>query len=200
MSLKIEGGGIMKIVIIVILLLSGCAVVKQPALQPFAGAEDWMVRMPLEYEIGNSGKIISIPKGFVTDFASVPPSLRVFFPKLGKYLQAAIVHDYLYWNQSCTKVQADNIFYYAMKESDVSIIDKFAFYQAVDKVGKGAWENNKKDKNRGLVKVVPLNELNANPSQTWKDYRKELKKKNISDADPYPDLSDQCQAISKYVD
>lgn len=189
----------MRIAVITIFLLSGCAVVKQPALQPFAGAEDWMVRMPLEYEIGDSGKVISVPNGFVTDFASVPAALRPFFPKLGKYLQAAIVHDYLYWNQSCSKGQADRIFYYAMKESHVGTLDMLAFFQAVDKFGKKAWKDNEQDKKRGLVKIVPANLLDVDPSLTWKVYQQVLKKKGISDADPYVDLRDQCQVISRYV-
>jgi hypothetical protein len=195
-----HGERIMRIAVIAIFLMSGCAVVKQPALQPFAGAEDWMVRMPLEYEIGDSGKVISVPNGFVTDFASVPAALRPFFPKLGKYLQAAIVHDYLYWNQSCSKGQADRIFYYAMKESRVGTLDKLAFFQAVDKVGKKAWKDNEQDKKRGLVKIVPANLLDVDPSLTWKVYQQVLKKKGISDADPYVDLRDQCQVISRYVD
>jgi len=189
-----------KAIILLILLFPSCAVVKQPALQPFAGAEDWMVRMPLEYEIGDSGQVISVPNGFVTDFASVPPKLRPFFPKLGKYLQAAIVHDYLYWNQTCSRDQADKIFYHAMKESHVETIDKFLFYQAVDKFGEKAWMENSKHKAAGLIKVVPGELLKVDPELTWKEYRIELKKRGVNDADPYIDPSKKCQVISRYVD
>jgi hypothetical protein len=40
----------------------------------------------------------------------------------GKYSKAAIVHDYLYWTQGCTREQADNLLDIAMKESNVSFV------------------------------------------------------------------------------
>jgi hypothetical protein len=35
-----------------------------------------------------------IPRGFVTDFATIPAAVSWAIPKLGAYTQAAIVHDY----------------------------------------------------------------------------------------------------------
>ena len=102
------------------LLISGCTVYYQPVVQPFVDAEYWFLREPMTYEIGNTNKYIVIPKGFVTDFASSPIFVDIAVPKYGRYLIAAIVHDYLYWNQSCTKVQADKIFDLAMKDAGVN--------------------------------------------------------------------------------
>ncbi len=48
-------------------------------------------------------KAVEVPKGFVTDLASIP---QVFWNVLrpdDKYAYAAIVHDYLYWTQSITR-------------------------------------------------------------------------------------------------
>jgi len=39
---------------------------------------------------------ITIPKGFVTDYASVPRYLWWLYPPVGGYDDAAVVHDYLY--------------------------------------------------------------------------------------------------------
>lgn len=39
---------------------------------------------------------IRVPKGFITDFASVPRILHSVLPKTGKYGKAAVLHDYLY--------------------------------------------------------------------------------------------------------
>ena len=53
---------------------------------------------------------VRVPIGFVTDFASVP---RLFWSLLrpdGLYAYAAVVHDYLYWEQPIAKEKADNIF------------------------------------------------------------------------------------------
>ncbi len=38
---------------------------------------------------------VTIPDGFVTDFATVPKFLRNFLPPMGRYSWAAVVHDYL---------------------------------------------------------------------------------------------------------
>ncbi len=39
---------------------------------------------------------IRVPKGFVTDFASIPRPLRIFIPKLGLWNKAAVLHDWVY--------------------------------------------------------------------------------------------------------
>ena len=36
------------------------------------------------------------------------------------YTRAAVIHDYLYWAQPCTREQSDNLLMIAMKESGVS--------------------------------------------------------------------------------
>lgn len=63
-----------------------------------------------------SFKSVNVPKGFVTDFASVPPIFCQFLPHDGKYTYPAIVHDYLYWVQDRPRETADEIFRIAMKE------------------------------------------------------------------------------------
>src|SRR5256885_9984018 len=53
---------------------------------------------------------VEVPKGFVTDLASVP---RIFWSYLrpdGNYAYAAIIHDYLYWVQSRAREAADLVF------------------------------------------------------------------------------------------
>ena len=63
---------------------------------------------------------VSVPRGFVTDLATIP---RVFFSLLrpdGDYAHAAIVHDYLYWNQEVDRTTADHIFKLAMEDLEVS--------------------------------------------------------------------------------
>src|SRR5215216_1525948 len=52
---------------------------------------------------------VSVPEGFVTDFASIP---RIFWSALrpdGLYTYPAIVHDYLYWEQNVPKDVADSV-------------------------------------------------------------------------------------------
>lgn len=61
------------------------------------------------------GFIIKIPKGFITDFASIPKIFWPLLPRWHKYGPAAIVHDYLYHTKSIDRKTADLIFKEAMK-------------------------------------------------------------------------------------
>ncbi len=69
-------------------------------LQLFQGdGMNFMLVGDMIYEVKRTGKIIVVPSGFVTDFASVPWYGRWFINVLGKHSIPAIVHDYLYWEQ-----------------------------------------------------------------------------------------------------
>lgn len=46
--------------------------------KPFVDGRNWIVGEPLIYRIGISQDSITIPVGFVTDFASIPPALQSF--------------------------------------------------------------------------------------------------------------------------
>src|SRR5271166_5582366 len=68
---------------------------------------------------------VTVPKGFVTDFASIP---RIFFSLLrpdGEYTYAAIIHDYLYWEQITSKETADSTLREAMKDFGVDAATAF---------------------------------------------------------------------------
>ena len=39
-------------------------------------------------------EVVIIPKGFISDGASVPRAMWAIYPPFGKYLEAAIVHDW----------------------------------------------------------------------------------------------------------
>lgn len=49
---------------------------------------------PFEYHVGAypGGTVIRVPKGFVTDLASIPRALWSVFPPDGDYAKAAVVH------------------------------------------------------------------------------------------------------------
>jgi hypothetical protein len=48
------------------------------------------------YQIGQTSTVIVAPRGFVTDFASIPEAFWSFgLSAHGRYSKAAIVHDYL---------------------------------------------------------------------------------------------------------
>lgn len=109
------------------------------------GKQYWQLLEDFYYEIGaeGSGYVIRVPKGFVTDFASIPKWFWWIFPPYGRYNKAAVVHDYLYKKESgFSKIVADAIFYEAMESSDVPYMQRAAMYKAVSYFGQSAynWE------------------------------------------------------------
>lgn len=60
--------------------------------------------------------IYTVPKGQVTDLASIPRPLWALFPPQDTYtIGASILHDYMYrFNAGVTRKQADDIFYHSL--------------------------------------------------------------------------------------
>jgi Protein of unknown function (DUF1353) len=64
--------------------------------KPFVDGRNWIVRERLTYRIGISQDSLTVPVGFVTDLASIPPALQSFIRQNGPSLLPAVVHDYLH--------------------------------------------------------------------------------------------------------
>jgi hypothetical protein len=161
----------------VVLLVQACgaprfAPIDPPALRPIGDAKNWMLVEPIVYRVGHSSDSVIVPKGFVTDFASIPPALQSFISQLGPYLLPAVVHDYLYWEQSCSKSQADSLFLKAMTEMRVRRRDRAAMYEAVHVFGGSAWVSNARERSVGMPRVVPDSGVRPpEPLETWSQYR-----------------------------
>ena len=85
------------------------------------------------------GKDMIIPKGFVTDFASVPRFFWRLLPPLGRYNLASLVHDFLYRTGDCTRAQADMIFYDLMEYLGVSYPVRLVMWLGVRVGGGRVW-------------------------------------------------------------
>src|SRR5690606_29379909 len=79
----------------------------------------WLLLSDLVWNVGNTGLTLVVPKGFIHDKASVPAPLQWLVKQTGAYSRAAAIHDYLYWQQDCSRKQADRLFLIALKESGV---------------------------------------------------------------------------------
>ncbi|WP_085940261.1 DUF1353 domain-containing protein [Acidovorax radicis] len=136
----------------------------------------------MSWEIGNTGVFVTVPAGFVTDLASVPPALWSFgLSPADKYTRAAIIHDYLYWTQSCSKEQSDRLLAIAMKESDVGWVKSGAVFSGVVVGGQESWDNNKRDFAQGLPKIAPPEWRNIPAGIEWDDQRKAMFIKGVRD-------------------
>ena len=156
-----------------------------PLLRPFGDNKDWIVSEDIAYRIGDTADFIVVPRGFVTDFASIPQPLWSFgLSPHGQYSRAAVVHDFLYWTQGCLREQADRLLLIAMKESNVGWFDEAAIYAGVNIGGTSAWKSNAEERSVGLPKIVPSDYMRPeDPNVRWPDYRKLLADKGVRDPD-----------------
>ena len=170
-------------VLFIVFTLLSCTTPRPPALIPFDDGEYWVLGSELVFTIRETGQRIVVPRGFVTDFASVPRIFWTFFPKHGEYTRAAIVHDYLYWQQQCTREQADELFDIVMEDSEVDTASRYTIYAAVRVWGDDAWEGNAEAKANGYLRIIPEHYMNFPIKTRWLDYR-EFLRKMLEDREP----------------
>ena len=171
------------IALIFSLLLPRWATAQQPIapvpMTPFGDGRDSMLTVNLKYQVLQTTFVVVVPAGFVTDFASTPRALWSVIPPTGRYQLAAVVHDFLYWDQACEREQADAIFRVAMAESNVKPFERDLMWQAVRRFGLSAWNDNAVAKQVGKPRIVPAAYMNIPPLVTWSDYQVQLMMQGI---------------------
>lgn len=162
-------------------------------LLAFGNDRDWILTKDMVYVIGKTNAAIVVPAGFVTDLASIPQVLwSTGLTPTGQYGRAAIVHDYLYWSQKCTRDQADHLLLIAMKESVVSGFNEGAIYDAVHVFGASAWKADANDRAHGFLRALPLNRREPpDPNMSWPVYQKQLMAEGVKD-EPVSDDGSYC--------
>lgn len=105
------------------------------------GKDHWVVKKEFRYYIdGDKNKVVIVPRGFLTDGATVPRLLWGIIPPWGKYGQAVVLHDYLcefagFWNygqwETIRREDADLTFKSALKELGVNSLTSHLMYGAV---------------------------------------------------------------------
>lgn len=166
-------------------------------------AKYWVVVRPITYTTkdrdAGTTKSLQVPKGFVTDLASVPREFWAALSPTDKYMNAAILHDYLYWDQRCGKTDADVILYAAMRSYGVSSNQRHAVFDGVYFGGHGSYEENHKRREQGESRFLAADYVDSlldrlmNSSITWNDVKKEAQNSNnlISDTSN-PDIDAFC--------
>jgi hypothetical protein len=122
----------------------------------------WKLTAHFEYRIGSPDGLetVYVPKGFITDFASIPRILWVPLPPTGKYGKAAVLHDCLYVHPhfyrvhpetrqilssySINRAQADAILNEAMGVLKVPRATRWLIYAGVRAGGWAPWANYRK--------------------------------------------------------
>lgn len=112
---------------------------------------EWKLEASLLYET-NTGFLIEVKEGFITDLASIPRPLTIFFNVNGNHRKAATLHDWLYANKgkitnektgkktTLSRLNADKLFLEAMSKTGVGFLRRWAMYLGVRVGGVFYWE------------------------------------------------------------
>lgn len=125
-------------------------------VSPMSDGKTWIIMRPFGYEVGSeeSGDSVEVPVGFQTDFASIPRLFWAILPKWGRYGNGAVIHDWLYWEQTRERREADSIFLESMEVLKVGAPVRYVIYWAVRAFGWLAWYRNQADRTAGFDRVL----------------------------------------------
>jgi hypothetical protein len=100
----------------------------------------------------NQAMIITVPKGFRTDFASIPKILYAlpFITDADKFNKAAVLHDFCYCTKLFDRKQCDELFYRAMEIVGIPEWKRILFYHVVRLFGRSHFGVKKGDPNYKL--------------------------------------------------
>lgn len=108
-------------------------------LEPLTDGRRWKVAA--DFLFHGEARVVLVPAGFVTDFASTPRATWWLLPPWGKYGRAALVHDFLYATQPCPKAEADAVFLEGMRLCGVGKTRRWVMFLAVLLFGRAAWRS-----------------------------------------------------------
>ena len=131
----------------------------------------YFLLLPISWKpaLAQDGREVVVPKGFVTDFASIP---RLFWSILrpdGEYTYPAIIHDYLYWMQDRPRQEADDVFRSAMGDFSIDAPTANSIYLAVRAGGQSAWDTNHRLRVSGEKRVLRI--FPEDPRVSWETYK-----------------------------
>jgi len=99
--------------------------------------EDWLYCYP------DTKEVFLVPRGYATEYASIPGAAQIIVSPFGDHAEAAIIHDWLYAvgenGDEDGRLKADEMFRFAMSEQGVNIVKRNAMFQAVRRGGGGAY-------------------------------------------------------------
>jgi len=100
----------------------------------------WRLEEEFRYRVGDeTGEPVAVPKGFETDFASIPRIFWAVLSPYGRHGKSAVIHDWCYKKHLFTRLVCDRIFLEAMKVLGVRRWKYRVMYRAVRMFGWIAW-------------------------------------------------------------
>lgn len=108
----------------------------------YLDGRQWKLTAEFDFASDTLERIVRVPCGFVTDFASIPRVLWPLLPPTGAYGKAAVIHDNLYRHPRSvrpyvTRIQADRTLREGMTALRVNFFVRWIIYLGV-RIG-GHW-------------------------------------------------------------
>ena len=109
------------------------------------GEDSYILTTPIQYTTVE-GRVITIPKGFETNFASVPNFCKIYIDDNSHFIRMpSVVHDMLYSAQSAeygfTRKEADLILMQACIEKGMRVRKAKLIYYILRAFGKANYED-----------------------------------------------------------
>ena len=118
----------------------------EPLELEWVDGRTWKLTAQLDWT-SRGGAKVSVPAGFVTDFASIPRPLWGLLPPTGGYGKAAVLHDWMYqsgqWTPSgppCERGDADGVLKEAMEDLGISRLVRWTIWSGVRSGGWVSWK------------------------------------------------------------
>ena len=102
--------------------------------------DEWILLTPLVY-VTVAGEMITVPRGFITDLASIPQALRGVIDTNGVSRSPAVLHDYLYCIQDRPREQCDDLMIEALRSRGASRLECDVIYFGIRLGGSVGWDN-----------------------------------------------------------
>ena len=116
----------------------------------------------------------------------------------------AIVHDYLYWYQTCKRPEADAVLMVGMRGMETGRFKSLAIYQGVSDFGKSAFSKNRRLREKGEIRTLTPEYLadllasssSVDPKETWSSALAKAKRASglLSKEAGDPQTGDTCKA------
>lgn len=101
----------------------------------------WQLTRPFMYDSIVYGSRIIVPRGFVTDFASVPRVPFAYWLTGDTAHKASVIHDFLYRTKPCARSVADAVFLEAMGADGQPLWRRKLMWLGVRLFGEEAYDN-----------------------------------------------------------
>lgn len=105
--------------------------------------ERWELTTSLVYKSDLLGKTITVPAGFITDFASVPRLPLAYWLMGGVATKAAVIHDFLYRLGDVSRKDADKVFAEAMEATGIPAWRRGPMWLGVRIFGRSSYKGGK---------------------------------------------------------